>query len=373
MKFAASNSPSLGVEIELALVDAETMALRSANRQILERIRPEFEGAIKQELMQCYLELNSKVCETVGEARVDLEAKLSEVQRIADELGVRLLWSGTHPFSSWKDQEVTDNARYRGLVNLLQDTARQLITFGLHVHVGVDSGDKAIMICDRIMNYLPVLLAASSNSPFWEGRVTGLHSWRSKVMDSLPTAGLPPVMRNWSEYVWLVNHLVETGYIETIREIWWDVRPHHNFGTVEVRICDIPGTLEDTLALSAFVQCLVAHLSSEIDRGTYQHDFHPIMVRQNKWRSARYGLDARLVSSSTHKTMPARQIIRGLVEELEPIAKQLHCQEELNAMLRIADAPTWARRQLDLMHKFGNQVDVVRAMTNPRKSEMKSG
>jgi carboxylate-amine ligase len=343
------------------------MALRSANRQILERVRPEFKGTIKQELMQCYVELNSSVCQTVAESRIDLQTKLAELKNIASELGVRLLWSATHPFSSWKDQEVSDDPRYRGLVNLLQDTARQLITFGMHVHVGVDSGDKAIMICDRIMNYLPVLLAASSNSPFWEGRVTGLQSWRSKVMDSLPTAGLPPVMRNWSEYVWLVNHLVETGYIETIREIWWDVRPHHNFGTVEVRICDIPGSLNDTLALAALVQCLVTHLSEEIERGTYQHDFHPIMVRQNKWRAARFGLDARLVNSITHEAMPARQIIRELVAELQPIAERLQCREELREMLRIANEPTWARRQLDLMHKYGSQVSVVRAMTSPEE------
>ena len=185
-----------------------------------------------------------------------------------------------------------------GLVNLLQDTARQLVTFGLHVHVGVNSGDKAIMICDRILRYLPVLLALSCNSPFWEGRVTGLHSWRSKVMEGLPTAGLPPLMRNWSEYVWLINHLIDTGYIESIREIWWDVRPHHAFGTVEVRICDIPGTLEDTLGLVALIQCLICNLSDEIDRGIYQRDSHPMLIRQNKWHASRYGIDAQLVDSS---------------------------------------------------------------------------
>ena len=167
---------------------------------------------------------------------------------------------------------------------MLQDMGRQLVTFGLHVHVGVDSGDKAVMICDRIMRHLPTLLALSCNSPWWDNRVTGLHSHRSKIMESLPTAGLPPLMRNWSEYVWLVNHLIETGFITTIRDIWWDVRPHHNFGTVEVRVCDMPGSLDDVLAITALIQCLVYGLSEEIDGGTYQHDHHPMMVRQNKWR-----------------------------------------------------------------------------------------
>ena len=175
------------------------------------------------------------------------------------------------------------------------------MTFGLHVHVGVDSGDKAIMICDRILQHLPILLALSVNSPFWQGRNTGLHSQRSKVMETLPTAGLPPLMRNWSEYSWLLNNMIETGFIKTIREIWWDVRPHHNFGTVEVRICDMPPSLEDVLGLTALIQCLVYDLSEEIDRGTYQFDCHPFLIRQNKWRACRYGMDAKLVDAATHQ------------------------------------------------------------------------
>ena len=209
--------------------------------------------------------------------------------------GVRLFWSGTHPFSPWQAQDVTPLDRYRDLIDLLQETARRIITFGLHVHVGVDSGDKAIMICDRILQHLPTLLALSANSPFWQGRNTGLHSQRSKIMETLPTAGLPPLMRNWSEYAWLLNNLIETGFIKTIRELWWDVRPHHNFGTVEVRICDMPPGLEHVLGITALVQCLVHDLSEEIDQGTYQFDCHPFLIRQNKWRACRYGMDARLV------------------------------------------------------------------------------
>ena len=155
----------------------------------------------------------------------------------------------------------------RSLVDLLQEMARRLVTFGLHVHVGVDSGDKAVMICDRIMQHLPTLLALSCSSPFWESRDTGLHSHRSKIMEGLPTAGLPTLMRNWSEYVWLVNHMVDTGFINTIREIWWDVRPHHNFGTVEVRVCDMPGNLQDVLAIAALIQCLVKALVGRNRRG----------------------------------------------------------------------------------------------------------
>lgn len=362
IEFNASASPTLGVEIELALVDVSTGALKSACPGLLAALPELKRGSIKPELMQCYIELNTDVCQTVRETEGQLRENVKILQSLADQQGVGMLWSATHPFSSWHDQEVTENDRYHGLVGLLQDTARQLITFGLHVHVGVDSGDKAVMICDRMLSHLPTFLAASCNSPFWEGRMTGLSSWRTKVMEGLPTAGLPPFMRNWSEYVWLVNHLVETGFIETIREIWWDIRPHHNFGTVEVRVCDMPGSLDDVSALTALIHCLVQHLSYEIDHGTYQHDCHPMMVRQNKWRAARYGLDAELVDSRTHEMIPARESLRLYVERLRPIAKELDCADELEGILRIAEGPTWAERQMRRKIELESSVDLVQSM-----------
>jgi carboxylate-amine ligase len=241
--------------------------------------------------------------------------------------------------------------------------ARQLVCFGLHVHVGVDSGDKAVMICDRIMRHLPTLLALSCNSPWWEGRVSGLQSHRSKIMEGLATAGLPPLMRNWSEYVWLVTHLVETGFIHTIREIWWDVRPHHNFGTVEVRICDMPGSLADSLNLAALIQCIVKALSDEIDRGAYQHDCHPMMVRQNKWRACRFGLNAELVDPFTCEPRRVRDLVPPLVEQLRPTAQELGCSDYLDQVVTLATGQSWADRQLEVLRKMGNPQDVVRHFT----------
>src|SRR5690606_3663786 len=236
-------------------------------------------------------------CHTVAEVRDDLQATLGLLEGITDQLGLKLYWAATHPFSPWREQEITVNDRYYRLVELMQDVARRLVTFGLHVHIGVDSGDKAILVCDRMLRHLPLLLALSANSPFWNGRRTGLHSNRSMFMQDLPTAGLPRQMRNWSEYTWLINHLVDTGFINTIREIWWDIRPHHKFGTVEIRVCDMPANLDQVLALTALVQCLVQAISTEIDEGTYQSEYHPMMVAQNKWRATRFGPDARLVDS----------------------------------------------------------------------------
>ncbi len=362
--FSQSPGPSLGVELELALVDRETGALRSACPAILDALSEEDRSTVKPELMECYVEINTDVCQTVGEASDQLRKQLKTLESAADSVGIGLLWSATHPFSSWQDQHVSNKERYNRLVNMLQDTARQLITFGLHVHVGVDSGDKAVMICDRILKHLPVLLAASSNSPYWEGRNTGLCSWRTKVMEGLPTAGLPPFMRNWSEYAWLINHLIDTGFIETIREIWWDVRPHHNFGTVEVRICDMPGRLDDAMGLVAFIHCLVKRLSDSIDDGLYQHDCHPMLVRQNKWRAARYGLDAELVDSVSHQLVPAREFISTMCDRFGETAVDLNCVDELKEMKRFTTEQTWAQRQIEQLNHCGDPAAMVKWMVD---------
>ena len=361
-KFVANERPTLGVELELNLVDRQTMSLRSGIADIMAALPAELEGAVKPELLQCYLEINTKICQDVAEVQRDLQEKLRAVAEIAARQGMLLFWSATHPFSRWQDQEVTPNDRYLALIDLLQETARRLVTFGLHVHVGVDTGDKAIMICDRIMQHLPTLLALSVNSPFWQGRNTGLHSQRVKVMETLPTAGLPPLMRNWSEYTWLLNHMVQTGFIKTIREIWWDVRPHHNFGTVEVRICDMPPTLGHVLGLTALIQCLVYDLSEEIDRGTYQSGFHPFLVRQNKWRACRYGMEATLVDPTTFAVVPVRQVVHSLIDRLEGRAEQLGCTDYLGSVRELAEQPTGSVRQLQAFRETNNLAAVVQSM-----------
>ena len=365
--FHHNDRPTVGIELELGLVDAKTMALSSSygllNARLISEGHQDAEATqYKPELMQCVLEINTEVCETIGDADRDLTEKLGIVQSAADALGLRLWWGATHPFSQWTEQRITPDERYLQLVSLLQEMARRLVTFGLHVHVGVDTGDKAVMICDRIMRHLPTLLALSVSSPFWEGRITGLQSHRSKIMEGLPTAGLPTLMRNWSEYVWLVNHMIDTGFINTIREIWWDVRPHHNFGTVEVRICDMPGNLQDTLAIAAFIQCLVKALSDEIDQGTYQHDSHPMMVQQNKWRAARFGNRAILVDTYTYQTAPVAEVVDSMVEKLRPMAINLGCESYLNHCIEMSRNPSAAQQQLDILAETNDPREVVRRL-----------
>ncbi|MCO8125203.1 YbdK family carboxylate-amine ligase [Stieleria sp. TO1_6] len=368
--FHSNSSPSVGVELELAVVDGETFSLANRSNELLAAVPPPFASACKHELMQSSIEIISCVCQDVSQARSDLSSKLVVVQQCAERLGLGLWWGATHPFSHWQDQVVTDDQRYLDLVNLLQEMARRLITNGLHVHVGVDSGDKAVMICDRIMQHLPTLLALSASSPFWEGRDTGLHSHRSKVMEGLPTAGLPTLMRNWSEYVWLVNHMEETGFINTIREIWWDVRPHHNFGTVEVRMCDIPGNLDHVCGLAALIQCLVKFLSDEIDEGTYQFDCHPMMVRQNKWRAARFGLQATLVDTFDYSEKTVPEIANRLVDQLRGVAQELGCESELLFVREIATGVSWADRQRDILDKTDQPRQIVQQLMRQSQIEL---
>ncbi|MCG8585796.1 MAG: YbdK family carboxylate-amine ligase [Pirellulales bacterium] len=364
--FTSNVTHTLGVELEFGLVDGESMALSNSVQQVLEKLADDETDAkvYKPELMQCCLEINTGVCNTVGEAEQDLREKISRIEAITDELGLRLWWGATHPFSQWRDQQVTPDARYESLVNLLQEMARRLVTFGLHVHVGVDSGDKAVMICDRMMQHLPTLLAMSCSSPYWEERDTGLQSHRSKIMEGLPTAGLPTLMRTWSEYVWLVNHMVDTGFINTIREIWWDIRPHHNFGTVEVRVCDMPGNLEDTLAIAAFIQCLVKALSDDIDQGAYQHDCHPMMVRQNKWRACRFGHEAELVDTYSYEVRSLPQTVQRLASRLRPTAESLDCVDYLDQCVASSAGPSWADRQTAILAETGDPAEIVRQLTD---------
>jgi len=369
LNFNSCDSHTMGIELELGIVDGQSMALSSSIDRLHEVLPPEVQEFCKPELMQCCIEVITGVCDNIDQAEADLRSKLVPMQAAADALDLRLWWGSTHPFSLWRRQKVTRNERYLNLVSLLQEMARRLVTFGLHVHVGVDSGDKAVMICDRIMQHLPTLLALTCSSPFWENRNTGLHSHRSKIMEGLPTAGLPTLMRNWSEYVWLVNHMIDTGFINSIREIWWDVRPHHNFGTVEVRVCDMPGNLDDALGIASLIQSLVAALSEQIDQGAYQHDCHPMMVRQNKWRAARYGNQAQLVNSYTYEVHSVSDAVNELVQRLRPTAESLGCLHRLEHVITMANQPSCADRQVAIMEKTGDPAMVVRELTQQSRLE----
>ncbi|MBX3313525.1 MAG: glutamate--cysteine ligase [Actinobacteria bacterium] len=348
--FNSSDGPSLGVEVELELVDRETGELASAATDILTELgegHPDGEHPkAKHELFECTVEIITGVCQRVDEARDDLAVTLAEVREAADRRGLDVMCSGTHPFSSWADQTVSPNPRYERLVEEMQWMARRLQIFGVHVHVGIRSPEKAVAIANALAGYIPHFLALSASSPYWEGHDTGLASSRSKVFEGLPTAGLPAPIENWSDFEAFMETLVSSAAISTVREVWWDIRPHPDFGTVELRMCDGIPTLREVSAVAALAQSLVLHLDQLDDRGFTLPRHRDWVLRQNKWRAGRHGLDTEIIVDEHGRLEPLRESIHTLVEELTPVAQRLGCVGELALVEEIMEVgPSYERQR----------------------------
>ncbi|MCF6507949.1 glutamate--cysteine ligase [Blastococcus sp. MG754426] len=346
--FRSSGRASLGVEWELQLVDRETRELAPGAVEILEALRPdgaEEHPKAKHELLQSTVEIITGVCTTVREAKADLAGTLAEVVAQADRRGLGLLCAGTHPFTDWQTQEISPKERYQELVERMQWLARRLQIFGVHVHVGVRAPEKVIPIVNALCQYVPHFLALSSSSPFWVGCDTGLASARTKIFEGMPTAGLPFQLDDWDEFEEYMETLISTGSIESVREVWWDIRPHPDFGTVELRICDGLPTLDEVGAVAALAQCLVEQFDTQLDRGYTLPRPEEWVVRENKWRATRYGLDAEIIVDEHYVVRPVRDAITELVEELMPTAKRLHCEAELSDVLRILEVGASYQRQ----------------------------
>jgi carboxylate-amine ligase len=360
--FASSERASLGVEWELQLVDRQTRELTSGAVEILEDIRPpgaEEHPKAKHELLQSTIEIITGICGTVAEAKADLAGTLTEVTAAADRRGLGLMCAGTHPFTDWQTQQISPKERYLELVERMQWLARRLQIFGVHVHVGVRAPEKAIPIVNALTQYVPHFLALSASSPFWKGADTGLASARSKVFESMPTAGLPYQLAGWHEFETYMQTLITTHAIESVREVWWDIRPHPNFGTVELRICDGLPTLDEIGAVAALSQCLVEQFDRELDRGYTLPVPASWVLRENKWRAARYGLDADIVVDERGTVRPVRQAILDLVEDLAPIARRLGCAAELADVERVLAVGASYQRQRAVAAAHGGDLTAV--------------
>ena len=371
--FNSSPGPSLGVEMELEIVDRRTRELVSAATDILGELGQGHPDGVhpkaKHELFECTIEIVTGVCSTVAEARRDLEATLAEVRSQAALRGMALLCSGTHPFSSWADQTISPNPRYFKLVEEMRWMAERLQIFGIHVHVGVRSPEKVVSIANALSFYIPHFLALSASSPYWSGHDTGLASSRSKVFEGLPTAGLPEPIENWTDFERYMETLVCAEAISTVREVWWDIRPHPDFGTIELRMCDGIPTLTEVTAVAALAQSLVDRLDALIDHGTTLTAPAPWIVRQNKWRAARHGLDADLIVDGHGARVHVREQIAELVEEVTPAARRLGCLEELGAVSQILDRGASYQRQRDVVEAGGTLPDVVDALIDELDSD----
>jgi carboxylate-amine ligase len=371
IKFNDSKDFTLGVELELQLVDAETMALVPNSSKVIDSL-DSFQDFIKHELMMSNLEVVTGICADIHEAEADLKAKLGAVLRAASKNSTRVVMASTHPFSRWRDQETTDTERYRGLLDNLQILGRRFNIFGLHVHVGVDGGEKAIYIMNKMLYYLPHLLAITSNSPFWQGEDTGLKSYRTKVFETLPAAGLPFYFQGWSDYLTLVKSYIDTGTIKTIRELWWDIRPHPDFGTLEVRVCDIPSTLEDVLGIAALIQAIVKRLSDEYDRGVPFERPRVFVTRENKWRASRYGIEGAFLTKDGASTIGVTEAMESIFDFVKGPAADLGSTKYLQVVRDILKRGTGASRQLKLFAELGNLEDVVLDLSEGLAAEVSS-
>ena len=370
--FHASERSSLGVEVELQIVDRTSRELRSGASAILQRLengRGEPHPKAKNELIESNIELITGICSTVAEARADLEGTLAEVVPVAEELGLVLLCAGTHPFSDWAAQDITPDERYLRLVEEVQWPARRMAIFGIHTHVGVRSAEKAIAIANALTGYIPHFLALSASSPWFEGRDTGLASSRTKVFEGLPTAGLPQLLGTWEQFQELMTTLISAKAISSIREIWWDIRPHPNFGTVELRICDGIPTMTEIACVAALAQCLVEWMDSLLDRGYTLPCPKAWIVGQNKWRAARYGIEAEIIVDEKGTLTPLQGAIADLVEELAPVARRLGCEKELDHARRILDHGPSYLRQRRWVAAGGTLVDVVDSLIGELRSD----
>ncbi len=336
------------MEWELQLVDLETRELTAASIEILRQMYPtgpEETAKVKHELLQCTLEVITGICGTVAEACADLRDTVVTVRDIAAGMNVGILCAGTHPTSHWINQPVTPNPRYEQLVEQLQWVARQFQIFGIHVHVGVSDRDRVLPIINGVSTYLPHLLALSASSPFWLGIDTGLASARSTVFEALPRAGLPRQLSRWDEFEEYMDTLLATRSVESVREVWWDVRPHPDFGTVELRICDGLPTLQEIAAVAALTQCLVERFDRDLEAGKVPSAPDSWVLHENKWRAARYGLDAELIAEDHRSLVPVRDALRNLASELTPIAHTLGCAGELRGVDRILETGASYQRQ----------------------------
>jgi len=355
--FNGSPDPTLGIEVEYQIIDPESGELAPGGPQILEAFnQPAY---AKEELLQSTVELNVGPCRNVGEARASLTERLAALRTTSAELGYGLIAAGTHPSSHWETQKITDAARYQELQDRMQWPARRLMIFGVHVHVGVSSGEKAIAISNSLTTFLPHLLALSASSPFWHGEDTGLASVRVKIFESLPTAGLPYRMINWGEFQRFMNTLMNAGAIQSIREIWWDIRPHPVFGTIEVRIADALPTVRETIALAALIQCLIVRLSELYDCGEFLPLNRHWIVAENKWRAARYADKAVLIANDTGELKRLDELVHEVVENLEPIAKRLECHAELLDNLAILKVRPAFHRIREVHSETGSLREVV--------------
>jgi carboxylate-amine ligase len=353
---------TVGIEEELMILDPETFELAQAIGTLVPAVPAEFEGQVKPELMKAVLEIATKPCADLAEAGEELATLRAMVSGVAAEHGLAIGAAGTHPFARWEEQEIVDNERYHRLIEDLGYIARRELIFGTHIHVAIEGADRAIYVADGIRRYLPLLLALSTNSPFWRGHTTGMMSSRVPVFRAFPREGIPPHYGTWEIYSHRVDTMVRSGAIEDYTFLWWDVRPHPKLGTVETRVCDQQTDLRRTLGLGALVVSLARRLSSLYDAEEPLVEYPSELIDDNKVRAALRGMDGELVDFRAGHHVPAPELAKRLIDELATDASELGCADLLEVVWEILRDGTGARSQLATLERTGDIRAVVESI-----------
>ena len=337
---------TIGIEEEYQIIDPESRGLTSYVQEFLDEGQLILQEQLKPEFLQSQIEVGSHICRNIGEARRDLVRLRRAVVELAQSKGVRVAAASTHPFSSWLEQKITPAERYAKHEEAMADVARRMLIFGMHVHVGIEDRELLIDVMDQARYFLPHLLALSTSSPFWEGRATGLKSYRSVVFESLPRTGPPPSFHAWSEYQRFVDTLVRTGCIEDGKSIWWDMRPHPKFPTLEFRVYDICTKVDEAICLAALTLAIVVKLARLRRRNQSWRRYRHHLMAENKWRAVRYGIEGKLIDFGRGEEVPLRSLAEELLELVDDVVDELGAREEVDYVMTILREGTSADRQL---------------------------
>ena len=350
---------TIGVEEEYMVIDPTTRELTSHDQKIVELASHVLNDQVKAEMHQAVVEVGTGICKDVTEAKQDIRNLRKVVSEIAGTLNLKIGAAGTHPFSHWSTQMITPNPRYDAIVNEMQEAARSNLIFGLHVHVGIADKNMAIHIMNSVRYFLPHVYALSTNSPFWEGRNTGFKSFRTKVFDKFPRTGLPDYFNDWDDFKNYINILIKTNSIDNAKKIWWDVRVHPFFDTIEFRICDVPMLIEETMAITAIFQALVVKLYKLRLKNMNFIMYNRALINENKWRASRYGIDGKLIDFGKQIELDTRSLILELLDFIDDVVDELGGRESINYVHTILKDGTGADRQLKIYQQTGKMESVV--------------
>jgi carboxylate-amine ligase len=352
---------TIGVEEEFQIIDPETLELRSHVVQLLSSAAARGIGdLVKQEMHQSIVETGTKICENVSELRLEMHRTRSELVMAAESTGLRVAAAGTHPFSSWIDQVISPGERYQNIVEEMGQLARSLLIFGMHIHIAMPDKQTTIDMMNMVRYFLPHLLALSTSSPFWMGRNTGLKSFRTTVFRRFPRTGIPEVFESWSEYENFINLLVKLNCIDTGKKIWWDVRPHPTYGTLEFRMFDTATRVEEAVAIAALTQAIVVKLHRLYTRNQSWRIYRRALIEENKWRAARYGIEGKLIDFGREAEVPMRELMLELMELIDDVVDELGSRSAVEYIHTILNEGTSAERQLRVYQQTGDLKDVVR-------------